>query len=77
MSWITEKARKFHIDEDRFSSRVFRNAFKATDMPGGSKWVFRKYIPKAVKNMENFGMILADYAHKHVKLHSAARKILR
>ena len=27
--------------------------------------------------MENFGMILADYAHKQVKLHSAARKILR
>ena len=46
-------------------------------MPGGSEWVFRKYIPKAVKNMENFGMILADYAHKQVKLHSAARKILR
>ena len=34
----------------------------------------QKYIPKAVKNMEDF-MTLEDHARKQEELHSAARSI--
>ena len=76
MQWVTEKARKFHVEKDQFLNGAFRNAFKATiNIADGSKWVIKKYIPKAVKNMEDLGMALQDHARKQVQLHSAARNI--
>ena len=66
MQWVTEKTRK---------SRTFLNAFKATGRADGSKWFIKKYIPKAVKNIEDLGMILEDHARKQVQLHSAAGNI--
>ena len=56
------------------ASGAFRNTFKATDIADGSKSAIKKYIPKAVKNMEDF-MTLEDYTRKQVELHSAARNI--
>ena len=66
MQWVTEKTRKFHVEKDQFSSGAFRKAFKATDIVDGSKWVIKKYTPKAVKNMEDLGMALEDHARKQV-----------
>ena len=75
MQWVTEKTRKFHVEKDQFSSGTFRKAFKATDIVDGSKWVIKKYILKAVKNMENLGMALQHHGRKQVQLHTAARNI--
>ena len=75
MQWVTEKIRKFHIEKDQFSSEAFRNAFKTTGIADGREWAIKKYIPKAVKNMEDLGMTLEDHARKQVQLHSAARSI--
>ena len=76
MQWVIEKTRKFHFEKDKFSSGTFRNAFKATDIADGSKCFIKKYIPKAVKNMEDLGMALEDHVHKQVQLHSATGNIL-
>ena len=66
MQWVTEKTRKFDVEKNQFSREAFGNAFKATDIADGSKWVIKKYIPKAVKNMEDLRMTLEDYARKQV-----------
>ena len=74
MQWVTEKTRKFHVEKDQFSSGTFRKAFKATDTVDESKWVIKKYILKAVKNMKNLSMAL-DHGRKQVQLHTAARNV--
>ena len=61
MQWVTEKTRKFHVEKDQLSSGAFRTMFKATDIADGRKSAIKKYIPKAVKNMEDF-MTLEDHA---------------
>ena len=77
MQWVTEKARKFHVEKDQSLNGAFRNAFKATiNIVDKSKWVIKKYILKAVKNMD-LGMALQDHARKQVQLHSAARNIVQ
>ena len=76
IQWVIEKTRKFHVEKDKFSSGTFRYAFKASDIADGSKWFIKKYIPKAVKIMEDLGMALEDHVHNQVQLHSAAGNIL-
>ena len=49
---MTKKTRTFHIEKDQISSGEFWNEFKAADQRGKSKCAARKYIQKAVKNME-------------------------
>ena len=76
MQWVTEKARKFHVEKYQFLNGALRNAFKATiNIADKSKWVIKKYILKAVKNMEDLDMALQEHARKQVQLHSAARNI--
>ena len=72
MQWVTKK---FHVKNGQFSRCAFRNAFKATVTTDGSKWVTKKYIPKAVKNMVDLCMTLEDHVREQVQLHSAARNI--
>ena len=42
MQWVTEKTSKFNVEKDQISSAAFRNAFQATDIADGSKWVIKK-----------------------------------
>ena len=50
-----------------FSSRTFRNEFKAAAIADLSKWVIKKYIAKVLKNMEDLGMAL-EHACNRVQL---------
>ena len=59
--------------ENQKISRWKRSVFKwgvsksvQGNIVDGSKWVIKKYTPKAVKNMEELGMALEDHGRKQV-----------
>ena len=75
MSWFDEGTKNFVIEKEKFARRGFRDAFKAIDVSNKSVWVVKKYIEKAVSNMELLDISLEDHARKQVQLHSAARNV--
>ena len=66
------------LEDEKFSSGGFRDAFMATETgsPAKRKWVLKKYNDSSVKTIEEtLSLTVEDHARKQVQMHSVASAI--
>ena len=83
-TWLKSGAIAVEIEEKKFSSGAFRDAFHArytptdsqTDQSNAVEWVVKKYQEKSLRTItEVLHMTVEDHTRKQVQMHSVARNI--
>ena len=67
---------EFNEEKEPFASGGFRNAYKATtNHPQfkGPTWVIKRYLPSAVKGINDIGQTVQQHTQKVVQMHLLAR----
>ena len=67
---------EFNEEKEPFGKGGFRNAYKATTKHPqfkGTIWVLKRYLPHAVKGIEDIGETVKDHTRKVVQMHLLAR----
>ena len=67
---------EFNEEKEPFAHGGFRNAYKATTKHPqfkGTTWVIKRYLPDAVKGINDIGQTVQQHAQKVVQMHLLAR----
>ena len=76
--WVHETALEVLVEQEKFSSGGFRNAFKAHGCNRNETWVLKTYNDKATTTIEQTLLTsVEDHTRKQVQMHSAARQITK
>ena len=79
--WKTEKSLTLYVDDDKFASGAFRDAFKATAESGSQckeKWVVKEYNVKSKKTIEDTLKTTVEiHTRKQVQMHTVARQLTK
>ena len=79
--WKTEKCPTLYVDDDKFASGAFRDAFKATPESGSQckeKWVVKKYNVKSKNSIEDTLKTTTEiHTRKQVQMHTVARQLTK
>lgn len=77
--WVNASTLKLHIDEQKFASGAFRDAFRAkcVDPPEmRGEWVLKRYQETSVTTIKDtLGMSVEGHTRKQVQMHAVARNI--
>lgn len=81
MQWLKNGVYQFDIEEKKFASGAFRDAFQATATNPEvqpSRWVIKQYQEQSVDCITcDLNMTLEDHTRKQVQMHMAARSITK
>ena len=79
--WKTEKCLTLYVDDDKFASGAFRDAFKATAESGSQckeKWVVKEYNVKSKNTIEDtLQTTIEIHTRKQVQMHTVARQLTK
>lgn len=78
--WVAEKPVTVFIDQEKFASGAFRDAYKGMPEGGASlkKWVIKKYNEKARTTIvTTLSSTVEIHARKQVQMHSVARHLTK
>lgn len=79
--WKTEKCLTLYVDDDKFASGAFRDAFKATPESGSQckeKWVVKEYNVKSNNTIEDtLKTTIEIHTRKQVQRYTVARQLTK
>lgn len=79
--WKTEKCLTLFVDDDKFASGAFRDAFKGTPESGSQckkQWVIKKYNDKSKNTIvDTIKTTVEIHTRKQVQMHTVARQLTK
>lgn len=79
--WKTEKCLNLFVDDDKFASGAFRDAFKGTPESGSQckkQWVIKKYNDKSKNTIvDTIKTTVEIHTRKQVQMHTVARQLTK
>ena len=79
--WKTEKCLTLLVDDDKFASGAFRDAFKGTPESGSQckkQWVIKKYKDKSKNTIvDTIKTTVGIHTRKQVQIHTVARQLTK